>query len=66
MKIDIKMELPFSYCKICNAIQPEKYSFGNDLGYYCAVIKCGNETICNTVENARKAEAALKEAENDG
>lgn len=64
MNIEIKMDLPFSYCKMCNAIDPEKYHFGNELGYFCAVIKCENETICKTVEDAREAYTALKEAEN--
>lgn len=63
MNIEIKMNLPFSYCKMCNAIKPEKYQYENGLGYYWAVIKCENETICTTVEEAREAETALKEAE---
>lgn len=65
MKIDIKMNLPFSYCKMCNAIKPEKYDFGNGLGYFWSVIKCENENICKTVEDAREAETALKEAKDD-
>lgn len=63
MKIEIKMNLPFSYCKMCRAIKPEKYDFGKGLGDYWAVIKCENESICKTVEEAREAETALKEAE---
>lgn len=63
MNIEIKMDLPFSYCKMCTAINPEKHQFGNGLGYYWAVIRCENETICKTVEEAREAETALKEAE---
>lgn len=54
MRIDVEMSLPFSFCKLCNAIQPEKYTFGESW----KIIKCEHEGLCMMVEDARKAEEA--------
>ena len=56
MRIDVEMSLPFSFCKLCKAIQPEKYTFGESW----AIIKCEKEGLCMMVEDARKAEEAEK------
>lgn len=56
MRTDISVELPFTFCKLCNAIEPEKVSFESFGGMIGTIIECRNAHICITANNARIAE----------
>lgn len=54
MQIEMTFELPFSWCKICQAFDPDCVSYYDETGRSTEIRRCGNAQACELAEKARQ------------